>query len=67
MSSLAPTAKTESELLARVRQTAVIDRLFLPVDTAVLAYFRIAFGLIMLWEVVRYFDNGWITDRKSVV
>ncbi|MCC6604840.1 MAG: HTTM domain-containing protein [Anaerolineae bacterium] len=61
MSSLAPTTQTRREFLTRVRQTAVIDRLFLPVDTAVLAYFRIAFGLIMLWEVVRYFDNGWIT------
>lgn len=31
-----------------------------PVDIASLVYFRIAFGLIMLWEVWRYFDHGWI-------
>jgi hypothetical protein len=35
-------------------------RLFAPVDLAALVYFRIAFGAIMLWEVWRYFDHGWI-------
>ena len=30
-----------------------------PVDTASLAFFRVAFGLVMLWEVTRYFDYGW--------
>ncbi len=34
--------------------------LFLPVDIASLVFFRIAFGLILLWEVVRYIDNGFI-------
>ena len=34
--------------------------LFAPVDIAILVYFRIAFGGIMLWEVWRYFDKGWI-------
>lgn len=29
-------------------------------DPASLAFIRIAFGAIMLWEVVRYFQNGWI-------
>jgi vitamin K-dependent gamma-carboxylase len=38
----------------------VASRLFAPVDNAVLAYFRIVFGAIMLWEVYRYFDKGWI-------
>jgi vitamin K-dependent gamma-carboxylase-like protein len=33
-----------------------------PVDGASLAFFRVAFGLILTWEVVRYFDNGWIFD-----
>ncbi|MTJ07826.1 HTTM domain-containing protein [Anabaena sp. UHCC 0204] len=34
--------------------------LFLPIDIASLVYFRIGFGAIMLWEVWRYFNNGWI-------
>lgn len=33
-----------------------------PVDVASLALARICYGLIMLWEVIRYFRNGWI-DR----
>ncbi len=36
------------------------QRLFEPVDIASLVFFRIAFGSIMLWEVWRYFDHGWI-------
>ena len=35
-------------------------RFFEPVDIASLVYFRVAFGVIMLWEVWRYFDHGWI-------
>lgn len=35
-------------------------RLFAPTAIAPLVYFRIAFGAIMLWEVWRYFNNGWI-------
>ncbi len=34
--------------------------LFAPIDILSLVYFRIAFGAIMLWEVYRYFDHGWI-------
>lgn len=34
--------------------------LFAPVDNASLAYFRIVFGLIMLWEVRTYFKHDWI-------
>ncbi len=41
-------------------QRSVLQRLFAPVDIASLAYFRIAFGAIMLWEVCRYFQAGWI-------
>lgn len=36
-------------------------RLFAKVDISFLVYFRIAFGLIMFWEVVRYFSHGWIS------
>jgi vitamin K-dependent gamma-carboxylase len=31
-----------------------------PVDGASLALFRIGFGALMIWEVWRYFANGWI-------
>jgi hypothetical protein len=34
--------------------------LFQPVDIAVLVFFRVVFGAIMLWEVYRYFSTGWI-------
>lgn len=36
------------------------DRLFEPVDISALVYFRVAFGAVLLWEVCRYFTNGWI-------
>jgi vitamin K-dependent gamma-carboxylase len=45
---------------SRARRLA--HRLFEPVDGASLAVFRMLFGGIMLWEVWRYFSNGWI-DR----
>lgn len=28
-----------------------------------MVFFRVAFGLIMLWEVVRYFQRGWIASN----
>jgi len=37
-------------------------RLFEKVDISFLAYFRIVFGLIMFWEVIRYFNHGWIAQ-----
>ena len=39
---------------------ALPGRLAAPADGASLAFFRIAFGGIMLWEVWRYFTHGWI-------
>ena len=38
----------------------VCAALFNPVDISFLVFFRILFGGIMLWEVYRYFTNGWI-------
>ena len=38
----------------------MLDALCAPVDAASLAVFRIAFGAILLCEVVRYFSHGWI-------
>lgn len=35
-------------------------QLFAPVDIASIVYFRIGFGAIMLWEVWRYYEHGWI-------
>ena len=40
--------------------TAVRDWLQAPTDIAVLVYFRVAFGAIMLWEMWRYASYGWI-------
>ncbi|HZX13321.1 MAG TPA: HTTM domain-containing protein [Thermodesulfobacteriota bacterium] len=34
----------------------LLSFLFIPIDIASLVYFRIAFGGIMLWEVIRYFQ-----------
>lgn len=36
------------------------QRLSEPVDVAWLVVVRVLFGLIMLWEVVRYFERDWI-------
>ena len=36
------------------------ERAFAPVDNAALVFFRIAFGLLLAWEVYRYFSHGWI-------
>jgi vitamin K-dependent gamma-carboxylase len=45
-----------TDLLTRVR-----NRAFKPVDNASLIFFRIAFGLLMIWEVWLYFSHHWIT------
>ena len=34
--------------------------LAVPVDSASLAFFRISFGVIMIWEVWRHFESDWI-------
>ena len=47
------------------RGSRLAHRLFEPVDGASLAVFRMLFGAIMLWEVWRYFSNGWI-DRYFI-
>jgi vitamin K-dependent gamma-carboxylase-like protein len=49
--------------LARIR-----NRAFAPVDIAFLVFFRITFGLLMVWEVCRYFRNDsiyrfWLEPR----
>ena len=52
-------ANAPRRFLAAAR-TALSQRAFEPVDSASLVFFRIAFGSIMLWEIWRYFDHGWI-------
>jgi len=39
---------------------SIIRRLFQPVDIASIVFFRIAFGIIMLISVYRYFKYDWI-------
>ena len=36
------------------------NKMFESTDIAILVYFRIIFGSIMLWEVLKYFEKGWI-------
>jgi vitamin K-dependent gamma-carboxylase len=33
-----------------------------PVDIAVLVYFRVVFGCVMVWEVMRYLVNAWVAE-----
>ena len=40
-------------------------RLFAPVDGASLAFFRVAFGSIMLWETWRIIQNQWVEIHFS--
>jgi hypothetical protein len=47
------------------QRTALWRRLFTPVDNASLAVFRIAFGGILVWEVLRFFQQGWIEEVYS--
>src|SRR6185503_14615728 len=36
------------------------QRLFAPVDIASIALFRVAFGLLMLWDMLQYLLGGWL-------
>ena len=47
------------------RRHPLVRWAFASTDITPLAYFRIAFGAIMLWEVWRYFSYGWI-DRYYI-
>jgi vitamin K-dependent gamma-carboxylase len=41
--------------------TRLPTRAFAAIDNASLIFFRIAFGLLMVWEVFRYLDDDWIS------
>ena len=38
----------------------LIDDMFQPVDAASLVVFRLSFGIILIVEVWRFWDHGWI-------
>ena len=40
----------------------LVARFAAPTDVSWLAFLRVSFGLVIVWEVCRYFANGWI-DR----
>jgi vitamin K-dependent gamma-carboxylase len=42
------------------RQRPLAAPAFAPADAASLVCFRVAFGAVMAWEVIRYFRNGRI-------
>jgi len=46
--------------LSAQNKNSFFEFLFKPVDIASIVYFRIVFGLIMLWEVGRFFHHGVI-------
>mgnify|MGYP003580850025 CR=1 FL=1 len=50
------------KLIDRVRAKAlsIWPTLFQPVDIASLVFFRVSFGLLLVVEVWRYFEYGWI-------
>jgi vitamin K-dependent gamma-carboxylase len=52
---MAHSTKSEPPLIQRICM-----RLLEPVDISFLIFFRVVFGVIMLWEVYRYFTYGWI-------
>ncbi len=59
---IAPPGPSSNQDAPSAAPPALRDRLHRPVDAASLAAFRIAFGLILLWEVGRYFAFGWIHE-----
>ena len=40
----------------------ISQHLQIPLKTHSLVLLRVAFGLIMLWEVIRYFLEGWVWE-----
>lgn len=39
-----------------------IDRLFQPIDIAILVYARLVFGGVLIWWAINYFVKGWIYE-----
>lgn len=51
---------TSAVAAGRSAVTRFVDRLFAPVDASSLGAFRALFGVVMFWEVLRYFAEGRI-------
>ena len=45
----------------------IIKRLDTPTDTASVVLLRIVFGLLMFWEMTRYYYNGTFYEEKIAV
>lgn len=54
-------SRTSTLERARAGFNALVARLFEPIDNSSLVVFRIAFGLVMLWEMNRYLSYGWVS------
>lgn len=42
-----------------------LEHVSAPISPLSIAVFRIAFGALLLWDVVRYIDNGWIESKYA--
>jgi vitamin K-dependent gamma-carboxylase len=58
----APAASPDRRETYRLGLARLWTILFAPVDVAGIVFFRIAFGALMMWEVWRYVDHGWIGE-----
>ena len=45
----------------QIKKNTILQKLFEPRNIAILVYFRIFFGAVMLWEVFRYLEHDWIS------
>jgi len=51
---------TRSGLAADSAGSSLRDRLSRPIDPASLVFFRVAFGVLIAWEMKRYLDHYWV-------
>ncbi|MCH7845813.1 MAG: HTTM domain-containing protein, partial [Acidobacteria bacterium] len=49
-----------SGIAADTAGSSLRDRLCRPIDPASLVFFRVAFGLLIAWEMNRYLDHYWV-------
>ena len=43
-------------------EASLVGWLYRPVPVAPLVYFRLAFGVVLIWEVCRYVSFGWVDE-----
>lgn len=58
--SIASWQDTLTPLSLRMLLSQLTNKLFAPQSAASLAIFRIGFGLILVWDAWRFWNNGWI-------